>query len=97
MGVKHAREYKDILNDLTEAILAIGDGYTFFEMAPEEWGSLDSAQRREVMEALADDVFYGLGQQPVIPVGGGTVAYRPKHHFIEVAVDETESRIVRLI
>ena len=97
MGVKHAREYKDILSDLTEAILAIGDGYTFFEMNAEEWGALDAVQRREVMETLADDVFYGLGEQPVIPVGGGTVAYRPKHHCIEVAVDGTESRIVRLI
>lgn len=29
MGVRHAREYKDILDDLTEAVSAIRDSYSF--------------------------------------------------------------------
>lgn len=97
MGVKHAREYTDILKELTEAIGSIEDGYTFFEMESADWVGLDEMQRREVMEALADDVFYGLGEEPVIQVGGGAVTYRSKHHCIEVAVDGKESRIIRLI
>ncbi|HUC94167.1 MAG TPA: hypothetical protein VMS09_19470 [Paenibacillus sp.] len=97
MGVKHAREYRDILRDLTDAVGGIADSYTFFDMTGEEWETLGESERREVMEALADDVFYGLGEQPTIEVGGGVVVYRPKHHVIEVSVDGTEIRIVRLI
>ncbi|MCQ6561696.1 hypothetical protein [Paenibacillus mendelii] len=97
MGVKHAREYKEILEELTEAIGSIDDGYLFFDMESDEWEALAEPERMDVMEALADDVFYGLGVEPVIKVGGGMVAYRQKHHCIEVSVDGRESRIIRLI
>jgi len=97
MGVRHAREYSDILKDLTDAVGAIERSYEFFEMSREDWEGLGDTERREVMEALADDVFYGLGEQPSIAVGGGSVTYMQKHHVIEVAVDDTEIRIVRLI
>ncbi|MBB3113792.1 hypothetical protein FHS18_005905 [Paenibacillus phyllosphaerae] len=97
MGVKHAREYKEILEELTEAIGSIGDGYLFFEMEAAEWEGLEVEERKDVLEALADDVFYGLGEDPVIKVGGGMIAYRPKHHCIEVSVDGKESRIIRLV
>jgi len=97
MGVKHGREYAEILEELTEAIGSIEEGYTFFDMAIEDWNGLDEAQRKEVMEALADDVFYGLGEEPVIAVGQGVVTYRAKHHCIEVALGSKESRIIRLI
>ncbi|SEO79815.1 hypothetical protein SAMN05518847_11126 [Paenibacillus sp. OV219] len=97
MGVKHAREYVDILGELKEALNSIGDGYLFFEMETADWEQLEEPQRLELMEALADDVFYALGEDPVIHVGGGIVTYRPKHHIIEVSVDEKESRIIRLI
>jgi hypothetical protein len=97
MGVKHAREYKEILNDLTEALGAINNSYEFFEMTDEEWGELALPERSEVIEALADDVFYGLGVEPTITVGDGIVTYHPKFHIIEVAVDGKEVRIVRLI
>ncbi|UVI30417.1 hypothetical protein [Paenibacillus spongiae] len=97
MGVKHAREYKDILEELKEAIGSIDDGYRFFDMESDEWEALAEPERMDVMEALADDVFYGLGVEPIIKVGGGMVAYRQKHHCIEVSVDGRESRIIRLI
>lgn len=97
MGVRHAREYKEILGELTEAVGGIADSYKFFEMEASEWDALGEAERREVLEALADDVFYGLGEQPSIAVGEGTVVYHPKHHVIEVSVDGKESRIVRLV
>jgi hypothetical protein len=97
MGVRHAREYSDILRDLTEAVGAIEHSYEFFEMSREDWEELGKEERLEVMEALADDVFYGLGEQPSIEVGGGAVIYKPKHHIIEVSVDGKEIRIVRLI
>jgi len=97
VGVKHAREYKDILVDLTEAVGGIANSYSFFDMTEGEWDALGEAERREVLEALADDVFYGLGEQPSIAVGQGVVVYHPKHHVIEVSVDGKEIRIVRLV
>lgn len=97
MGVKHAREYVEILAELTEAVGAIDNSYEFFEMSQEDWGSLGDGERKEVMEALADDVFYGLGEQETIQVGSGIITHRPKFHVIEVAVDGTEVRIVRLV
>ncbi|WP_219834806.1 hypothetical protein [Paenibacillus sp. R14(2021)] len=97
MGVKHAREYEEILGELKEAMFSIGDGYLFFEMETADWEELERQQQLELMEALADDVFYALGEDPVIHVGQGVVTYRPKHHCIEVSVDEKESRIIRLI
>ncbi|PZD96421.1 hypothetical protein DNH61_07895 [Paenibacillus sambharensis] len=97
MGVRHAREYKEILEDLTEAVGGIEDSYTFFDMTAEEWEGLGPAERAEVLEALADDVFYGLGEESTIAVGSGHVTYHPKRHIIEVSVDGTEIRLVRLI
>lgn len=97
MGVRHAREYADILKELTEAVSEIEGSYTFFEMEPEEWEALPAADRHEVMEALADDVFFGLGENPVIEVGAGVIAYNGKHHIIEVSQNDQVTTIVRLI
>jgi len=97
MGVRHAREYADILKDLTEAVAEIEQSYTFFEMEQEEWEALDSDSRHEVMEALADDVFFGLGEHPVIEVGGSVISYNSKHHVIEISHNNQVTRIVRLI
>ncbi|MFC5647993.1 hypothetical protein ACFPYJ_02440 [Paenibacillus solisilvae] len=97
MGVKHGREYEEIIDELSVAIGSISDAYLFFEMEPADWDELDEEQRKGLMEVLADDVFYALGEETAIAVGSGTVTYRPKHHCIEVSVDHIESRLVRLI
>lgn len=97
MGVRHGREYADILKDLTSAVGEIEESYTFFEMEREEWDALPPEDRREVMEALADDVFFGLGQNPVIEVGKGTISHNSKHHIIEVSQDDKVTQIIRLI
>jgi hypothetical protein len=49
------------------------------------------------MEALADDVFFGLGENPVIEVGTGVITYNNKHHVIEVSQDDKVTQIIRLI
>lgn len=97
MGVRHAREYSDILTELTAAVGKIGENYTFFEMEKDEWDALAEEERSEVMEALADDVFFGLGEHPVIEVGQGAVSYNNKHHVIEVTQGDNVIQIIRLI
>ncbi|RJE85539.1 hypothetical protein D3P07_20270 [Paenibacillus sp. 1011MAR3C5] len=97
MGVRHAREYADILKELSVAVGEIENSYSFFEMEPEEWEALAAEERQEVMEALADDVFFGLGEDPVIAIGGGAITYNSKHHVIEVSQGDNVIQIIRLI
>jgi hypothetical protein len=97
MGVRHAREYADILKDLTAAVAEIEESYTFFEMEQEEWEALHEEDRHEVMEALADDVFFGLGEDPVIKVGQGVITHNSKFHIIEVSQGDKVTQIIRLI
>lgn len=97
MGVRHGREYAEILKDFTAAVGEIESSYTFFEMEPEDWEGLSAEDRHEVMEALADDVFFGLGEDPVIKVGNGVITYNNKHHIIEVTQGDKVTQIIRLI
>ncbi|MEK4248340.1 hypothetical protein [Paenibacillus sp. FSL W7-1287] len=97
MGVRHAREYRDILQELTDAISNIEDCYLFFEMDVEAWNELQGEEKHEVLEALADDVFYGLGEHPEIEVGSGQVIYNSKLHHIVVKTNDQVYHTVRLI
>jgi len=97
MGVRHAREYSDILRELTTAIATIEDSYLFFEMEHADWKALSSDEQQEVLEALADDVFYGLGEDPEIEVGSGLVVYSAPLHRIEINVRGERLAVVHLI
>lgn len=97
MGVKHGRDYGDILVDLTAAVGRISDSYVFFEMEPVEWNLLSEEERLEVLEALAEDLFYGLGNEPVIPVGSAVVIYDQATHRINLLIGEEELASVNLI
>ncbi|MNO96786.1 hypothetical protein D3C76_884720 [compost metagenome] len=66
-------------------------------MEEEEWAQLSEADRQEVMEALAEDLFYGLGTDPSIEVGSGVVIYDPESHRINVLIGDTELAVVSLI
>lgn len=97
MGVKHGRDYALILADLTEAMAQVSDCYIFFEMEPEDWERLAPEEQREVREALAEDLFYALGTEPVIAVGSAVVIYDNDTHRINVLVGEEELTSVNLI
>lgn len=97
MGVKHGRDYEGILTDLTEAIGRIPDRYVFFEMDEEEWSRLGVTEQLEVDEALAEDLFYALGEESVIPVGCGVVIHDKDQHRIHILIGEEELTFVPLI
>ncbi|MCL6606172.1 MAG: hypothetical protein K6T94_25175 [Paenibacillus sp.] len=97
MGVKHGRDYAEILVELTEAVGRITDGYLFFEMEPEEWQELPQDSKLEVWEALAEDLFFALGEEPVIPVGGGVVIYDKETHRINILVGDEDLASVTLV
>ncbi|EHB46322.1 MULTISPECIES: hypothetical protein [Paenibacillus] len=97
MGVKHGRDYGEILTELTEAVGRIPDSYVFFEMDPEDWGRLEDAEQAEVHEALAEDLFYALGTEPVITVGSGVVMHDRMNHRIHILIGEEELAFVALV
>lgn len=97
MGVKHGRDYEYILKDLTAAVGCIPDSYEFFEMQALEWHGLSDEERLEVQEALAEDLFFALGTEPVITVGSAVVMYDPEGHRINFLIGEEELTTVMLI
>lgn len=97
MGVKHGRDYSEILTELTEAVGRISDGYLFFEMEPDEWRELPAESKHEVWEALAEDLFYALGNEPTIEVGSGVVMYDKETHRINILLGDEDLATVHLV
>ncbi|WP_151737983.1 hypothetical protein [Paenibacillus tengchongensis] len=97
MGVKHGRDYGEILKELTAAVGRITDSYLFFEMEPEEWQDLPQESKDEVWEALAEDLFFALGEEPVIEVGSGVVIYDKETHRINILLGEQDLASVLLV
>lgn len=97
MGVKHGRDYAEILSELTEAVGRIQDGFLFFEMEPDEWHELPEESKHEVWEALAEDLFFALGNEPVIEVGSGVVIYDKETHRINILLGKEDLASVILV
>lgn len=97
MGVKHGRDYEHILTDLTVALALIPDSYVFFEMEEEDWVGLPPESKSEVHEALAEDLFFGLGTESEIRVGSGLVIHDTKQHRIHILIGDEEITSVNLI
>ncbi|MFC0213721.1 hypothetical protein ACFFK0_14850 [Paenibacillus chartarius] len=97
MGVKFGREYGDIINDFTQALGSIDDLYTCFEMTKDDWNDLSGEEQEECVRTLADDLFYGLGSQPSLHVGGGTVTHDAQRHILKVHTKPDITSIVHLV
>lgn len=97
MGVKFAREYKDISSDLAKAIATIDDCYEFFEMDRSFWLAMDEEERFECVRTLSDDVFYALGSSRKVSVGSGTVEYDAVKHYIRVTVSPELVHLIMLV
>lgn len=97
VGVKFNREYQEIVDDLVQAIATIEDCFVFFEMEEHEWSELKKSEQLECIRTLADDVFYGLGQNENIQVGSGHLEYNKSKHIIKVHSKDSIVHIVNLI
>ncbi|MFU0799716.1 MAG: Imm40 domain-containing protein [Xylanivirga thermophila] len=97
MGVRYGREYSDIVRDLMEAINLIDGFYGAFEMSDEDWNSLDAYEQKECLRTLSDDVFYGLGNEPVLNIGQGMLKYDKDNHVIKLFNGEKCVYIVTLV
>jgi hypothetical protein len=98
VGVKFAREYEPIIADLVQAIGEMEGCAELLEIEPEQWVGLDEDERQECLRTLADDIFYGLGSEPVLPFGDGLITYDRIKHTIHIKyADDKIIRIVHLI
>jgi hypothetical protein len=97
MGVKFGREYTDIIHDFTRAMRDIDGINEFFEMNADEWSQLEQNEQYECIQTMADDVFYGLGAEPSVQVGQGTVVYDKSNHIIKVFSGENVVHVVNLV
>jgi hypothetical protein len=97
MGIKYTREYKTIIDELTLSIMQIDNFYEFFEMSVEDWKLMEDSEKKECARTLADDIFYGLGEESNLEVGQGVVNYNKEREVIEVINKNTSINSVRLI
>ena len=97
MGVKFAREYEDIVRDLSEAIQRIDSFYEFFYMSDEDWGKLPDEEQQECIKTLADDIFFALGSSKQVEVGEGSVRYNSEKHILKVQDGRNIVTVVNLV
>ncbi|MCD1260033.1 hypothetical protein B5M42_014560 [Paenibacillus athensensis] len=97
MGIKFGREYKDIVEDLTDAVAQVEGSYELLEMEPQEWEELTDEERRDCLKTLADDIFYSLGADPELAVGEGAVRYDKEHHVLKVHHGEKLVSVIYLV
>ncbi|MCG7410685.1 hypothetical protein MH117_25145 [Paenibacillus sp. ACRRX] len=97
MGMPFTRPYKDILQELAAAVGQIPDSYSFFDMESGDWQAMSTEERSEVLEALADDLFYGLGQENILFIGSGSAQHDRQFHVIEVMKENEVIARVQLV
>jgi hypothetical protein len=97
MGVKHGREYSDILNDLVRALGQLTRIHEFFDMEASDWLALEPSEQEDCLKTLADDIFYGLDSDPVMEVGDGVIRHDPENHVIRVHNGENVISLVYLV
>lgn len=95
MGVKFAKEYETIIADLVQAIEEMPGCAELLEIDPGQWVELDEIDRAECLRTLADDIFYGLGTESVLPFGDGVITYDSSNHIIQVKY--AAEKIIRII
>jgi len=97
MGVKHAREYDEINQDLRRAISKVERSYELLEIDRDQWEKLDKKEQKDYMTTLADDIFFALGSVKSMNVGKGVVRYIEEEHIITVFDGEKSMYIINLI
>jgi len=75
MGIKHYREYEEIIQDLMSAIFKIEDFYDFLGMHSADWESMGKEEQLECLKTLSDDIFFGLDADPSMNIGRGIIIY----------------------
>lgn len=97
MGVKFNRQYEEIIEELTDALMDIGGCHEFFEMEAEQWNGMKPREKRELLRTLSDDLFYGLGSESFIELGDSMLTWHRQNHTITVSYPVKPTLTIPLI
>jgi hypothetical protein len=97
MGIKFAREYNDIIDELTPEILRINNFYEFFDMSKNDWEELGKDERTDCAKTLADDIFFGLNEEAEIALGDGAIKYDKSSNSIDVFENDILLKHISLV
>jgi hypothetical protein len=96
VGVQFARDYVDIVDDLSQALLLVNKNYEFIGMSAGDWERLTSRQKQNCLQTMADDVIYALGRQPRLRFGESTVSYEHQVQAIMVNGTDDVTHVIHL-
>jgi len=97
VGVQFTRDYRLIVDELSEAIQRMDGFYGFLEMSAEQWNLLSDDEQKQCARALADDVIYALGGLPTVEIGDGVATYDRRRHVIKLKTGENRVHVVYLM
>ncbi len=97
MGVKYIRKYNEIMSDMAKEISQIGRIYEFLDMKPDVWNKMSESEKQECIKTMCDDIFYALGNDPVISLGDGTIRYIKSKSVLEVYNNDVLNGIITLV
>ena len=84
MALTYTREFKRIIEELAEGIMKINSFYEIFDMSKNDWDALSIEEKFECARTLADDVFYALGKEPVMPMCDAIIQYDKSEGIIRI-------------
>ncbi len=96
MAVKYKRQYSHIIDELVDALKSLEGYYSFIGMEEKDWFDLDQQDQDECLKTMSHDIIYGLGTEPMIHVGKGSIRYEPELAQIRVFDGDKCIYIVRL-
>ena len=67
MGVKFARDYEDIVSDMSHAVPNIDNFYQFFHMEKEQWERLTEEEQKECTRTLKGAELHTNGKRMSLP------------------------------
>lgn len=96
MSLKFSREYKRIIEEIADCLLNIKEIYSFLGMEKSTWEELEDEDKIEFTKTLADDIFYALGQEPIVEIGDDKIEYSKEKSEIYIISKNSIIKTVKL-
>ncbi|HZJ58196.1 MAG TPA: hypothetical protein VFD89_08170 [Clostridia bacterium] len=96
MAVRYKREYSLIIGEMVNALKQLDGYFEFLGIGSREWHNLGEEVQGECLKTMSHDIIYGLGTEPVIYVGQGSIKYEPGLAQIRVFDGDKAVYVVRL-
>lgn len=97
MGIRFKRNYKEINQELVQAIKKIDRIFEVLGMEAKNWNQLQENKKAEYLKTLADDLFYALGTETKVEIGNGYLEYIEKQNKILVSQKDNCTQIINLV